>query len=96
MGYETNGQGEFKDGLSIEGEIMLDTSYITVGRKEWVANFYSLSSISRSHFNNDDNLIEYNFETSNVTILPTINDTISYLEMDRITIISKFASVSFL
>ena len=90
-GYETRGQGKFKDGLNIQGEIEYTIRNIDINGEDWEANFSDLSEFHTIFYITS---VSYNFtvQTSILTIFPNGSGSI---EFNGITNNSEFNSITF-
>lgn len=97
LDYKTGGQGRFKEGLDIEGEIEYNVDNLDMGGESWVAHFYNLSSVYIGFYNITDVLFQGTLETSNLTIISKLyGDRWPGMTLNNITNISKFSSATFL
>jgi hypothetical protein len=95
-GYETGGQGEFKDRLFLEGEIEYNLDNLLIYGDEWVANFYNLSSVYIRFNDSNGDLYEKTHNTSQITFKSVKSgNQKSVFRLTNITKISDFCSATF-
>jgi hypothetical protein len=96
IGYETGGQGKFKDGLYIKGEIEYSVNNLDIAGEEWEANFYNLSRAFIRFYSPTGDLFEKTLLTSNLSIIPAVSGEYwPGITLKRITNVSKFNSATF-
>jgi hypothetical protein len=91
VGYGTEGQGKFKDGLFIEGDIEYKLRDIDVNGEDWIANFSDLSE-ARIEFHVGNEPYNYTVQTSRLTIIPNGSGSIEFY---RIVNNSKINTITF-
>jgi hypothetical protein len=96
-GYETKGQGAFKDGLYMEGELDFILNNLIINGEEWETKFHNILSIYIKYIGLDNNITEKTIETSNLTIMAISSDDVfSSINLKTITDNSKFDSANFI